>query len=449
MYALVFVAIGALEAWRESRAIDSRTARDAFYVNGRASSSWLSGISIIASCVGGSATLGMAGLAWQTGMPAFWWLGSGACGLIVLAFFLAKKVRNSGALTMPEMLDHWLGGNEHGKLPISPRRLAAFVIVLAWLGILAAQFSAMGQLVSAMARIDIQLAILLSAVIIVLYAAFGGQATVIRSDLIQFMLMSAGLVCVLVFLVIDNPYPLKNVSLEIITPDFPMTKFAYFMIVMGSSYIVCPMLFGRILSTKNVQSAVSGCKIAIIGLLICALVITAIGIACRGLVAPDTAPDAVLSQVMEKMPGWLTILLMLALISAILSSADSCLITISTIFCNDLLPSLSSAWHCRLATLCFGLCATWLAMQGRSILELLLLANDIYVSGVVAPVFFGLVLPHGQRQPQVSLSAIVSGAILGVIGAISGEPVFIYLGIAFSGGIMAAGGLWIRFCKSC
>lgn len=33
----------------------------------------------------------MAGLAWQVGLPALWWLGSGAIGLLMFSLFLAKK----------------------------------------------------------------------------------------------------------------------------------------------------------------------------------------------------------------------------------------------------------------------------------------------------------------------------------------------------------------------
>ena len=137
VYAALLLGLGLLEALRESRA---KSGRDAFFVNSRASGPWQVGISIIASCVGGSATLGMAGLAWQAGTPAFWWLGGGACGLFVLTLFLAKKVRESGAHTMPEMVDAFLGRESTASLPrpiLSPRRLVAAVIVPAWLAILA------------------------------------------------------------------------------------------------------------------------------------------------------------------------------------------------------------------------------------------------------------------------------------------------------------------------
>ena len=54
-----------------------------FFVNSRSSGALITGTSILASCVGGSATIGMVGLAWLIGTPAFWWLGSGVCGLLL------------------------------------------------------------------------------------------------------------------------------------------------------------------------------------------------------------------------------------------------------------------------------------------------------------------------------------------------------------------------------
>ena len=97
LYAALLLGLGLLDARRRRSVAD-------FFVNGRSSGAWHTGFSLIASCIGGSATMGMAGLAWQVGTPAFWWLGSGACGLALLTFFLAEKVRASGACTMPEMV---------------------------------------------------------------------------------------------------------------------------------------------------------------------------------------------------------------------------------------------------------------------------------------------------------------------------------------------------------
>lgn len=441
LYAALLIGMGLWEALRESRA---GSGRDAFFVNSRASGPWQVGISIIASCVGGSATLGMAGLAWQAGTPAFWWLGSGACGLLALTVFLAKKVRESGARTMPEMVDAWLGGNEKRALfgVLSPRRLVAAVIVPAWLAILAAQFTAMGRLTASLTGLMPETALFLGAGLIVLYALLGGQASVIRSDMPQFAILLAGLLAACAFLLFRDPAALRTAPLELVNESFPPARLGYFMAVIGGSYVVCPMLFGRILSARDTRSAVTGCRIAVVGLLFCAVLVTTLGLACRGFVPPDCAPDAVLASALERMPVWASLALLLALLSAVLSSADSCLVTASTVLCNDLLPAREDheVRRCRAATLLLGLAACALATRGHGILDLLLMANDIYVSGVVAPVFCAMLLPAGRRTPpEAAMSAVACGGLLGLASAVTGNPVFGYWGMGVSGLIVLAG----------
>ena len=69
LYALALLTAGLIEARRERGAAS-------FFVNGRRSGPWQTGFSLLGAAVGGSATVGVAGLAWQVGVPAFWWMGS-------------------------------------------------------------------------------------------------------------------------------------------------------------------------------------------------------------------------------------------------------------------------------------------------------------------------------------------------------------------------------------
>ena len=73
LYAILLLGIGVWDAMRERRG----GAMDSFFVNSRRSGPWLVGISIAASCVGGSATLGMAGLAWQEAIARGIWKSPG------------------------------------------------------------------------------------------------------------------------------------------------------------------------------------------------------------------------------------------------------------------------------------------------------------------------------------------------------------------------------------
>lgn len=447
LYALFLLALGLRSALAER----GRGADDVFYVNGRSSGPWLVGVSIIASCVGGSATLGMAGLARDVGTPAFWWLGSGACGLVLLTLFLAGKVRRSGARTMPEIID----AHSRGESPVSPRRLAAAVIVPAWLAILAAQFTAMGTLTASLTGLEPSAALWAGAALTVAYSLLGGQASVMRSDLVQFGILLAGLCCLGAYLFSIDPAPLLAAKLEFWNGSFPPRKLGYYLAVLGGSYVVCPMLFGRVLSARDERSAMLGCRIGVAGLLLCAVLVTAIGIACRAFAGPEIPADAVLAQAFGQLPAWGALLLVLALVSAVLSSADSCLVTASTVLCNDLLPGgkTASARACRGATLLLGGLGLALATRGHGILDLLLMANDIYVSGVVAPVFCAMLLPEGFKPARNALlAAIFTGGAFGLGAAASGEQMLSVWGmgvsglVAFAGAFAPAGGLLPGLC---
>ncbi len=423
LYAALLLALGALDARHSRRSL-------AFFVNDRSSGALRTGFSLAASCIGGSATIGMAGLAWQVGSPAFWWLGSGACGLALLTAFLAGKVRASEAYTMPEMVAARLGPRA--------RTLVSLIIMPAWLAILAAQFTAMGKLTAALTGMTPDVALLFGAAVIVAYSCLGGQASVIRSDTPQCVLLMAGLLVALFWLLGHDAAPLERLRLEIVNDRFGLDRFSYFMIIMGGSYLVCPMLFGRILSARDYGSATRGCWLAVALLAFSAAIVVAVGVLCRGLVPADVRPDDVLSSAVGLMPSWVGMFLLVALLSAVLSSADSCLVTASTVLCNDLLHRRDVSL-CRTVTLAFGVGGLLLATRGHGILDLLLMANDIYVCGVAVPVFAAMLMKRGAARPGPSVAAMALGGAGGLASAFFGDPSFGYAGMVCAVATMVLG----------
>ena len=423
LYSALLLALGVLDA-RHSRG------EPAFFVNNRSSGAVHTGFSLAASCIGGSATIGMAGLAWQVGAPAFWWLGSGACGLALLTMFIARRVRATEAYTMPEIVAAWIGPRA--------RTLVSLIIMPAWLAILAAQFTAMGKLTAALTGMAPEWALVVGAAVIVAYSCLGGQASVIRSDLPQCLLLLAGILVALFWLFGYDPAPLEALHLELVNESFGPDRFSYFMIIMGGSYLVCPMLFGRILSARSSTDAIRGCWLAVAMLLASAAAVVALGVLCRGFVPAGTPADAVLASAIRLLPSWVGMLLLVALLSAVLSSADSCLVTASTVLCNDLLGRRNVAL-CRLVTLLFGAGGLLLSTRGHGILDLLLMANDIYVCGVAVPVFAAMLMKRGAVHSGLALTAVIVGGAGGLASAAGGQEIFGYAGMALAVAAMLAG----------
>ena len=436
LYAGVIFAV----AWRAVR--PGRTAPDcagAFFVNNRGSSALGVGLSIIVSCVGASATVGMAGLAFKVGTPAFWWLGAGCVGLTLLSLFLAEKVRASGAYTMPELVERYLGA------PARP--LVSAVILPAWMAILAAQFVALTKILGSLTGLDPQLCLGLGFFLIVLHT-LGGQAAIMRVDRVQAPVMFLALALLLGWLAWENASLgpdngaawLSAVPLEAVNEGFPLSSLVYFVFIVGGNYLVCPMLFGRFLSARDAAGARRGGFIAVAGLAICAVLIVGIGLASRSFLPPDTPGDQVLPLILSgQAPFWLNLLVSLALVSVIVSSADSCLVTAATVLTHDLLRRRDVALSRRCVVL-LGLAGLALSFWGKGILDYLLMAYDVYVCGVVVPVFIGMIL--GRRfkvRPSFACASVLLGGSLGLASALSRVTELSYAGMIAAALCLAAG----------
>ncbi|MDR2244762.1 MAG: hypothetical protein LBE15_05070, partial [Burkholderiales bacterium] len=428
LYALLIFGVGLIAAHRTP---------DGFYVNNRESGAWSVGLSIFVSCGGAAATIGVIGMAFAVGTPAFWWLGAGAVGLVLLSLALARKVRASGAYTLPHMVETFFGS--------SVRPVISVVIVVAWIAILAAQFAALSLVLGSLLGLP-PLPCLLIGLVLVCGHTLGGQSAIMRIDRIQALLILSSLIAMLVWLTQHNPSWLSSVRLEAVNADFPPTKLLYFLLIVGANYVVCPMLFGRILSAKDERSARLGGLVGAAGLLLCATLIVAVGLSCKGLIPVETPQDEVLTSVLTVMPTWMHLVVSFALISAIVSSADTCLVTAATVLSFDLLGalrrravgvtssfgaarplplSLRREWACVLV---LGLAGAALSLWGKDILGFLLMAYGVFACGVVMPVGIGLLLhKKGNFNPRFVHAAVVAGGLLGLIAALSGNPLWSYV----------------------
>jgi len=395
----------------------------AFFVNNREASAFSVGFSIIVSCIGASATIGVIGLAFAVGTPALWWLGSGSAGLVVLSLLLAGTVRKSGAYTLPHMAAAFWGPS------VSP--VIAAVIVVAWSAILAAQFSALAGVLAPLTGLTPPTCLIIG-YILVCGHSIGGQSAIMRVDRLQALILVLALAVILGWLTWRNPCWPAQVDFQLVNDGFPPEKLLYFLVIVGANYIVCPMLFGRMLSARDEQSARIGGLVGAAGILACSGLIVAVGLACKGLVPAGTPQDAVFTTALaETMPRWLRLVVSFALISAIVSSADSCLVTAATVLSHDLLSrrDVNSGRRCVLG---LGAVGALVSLWGKGILEFLLMAYDIFACGVVMPVFVGLLLRRRAMDSRWARAAVAIGGLLGLTSAVTEEIVFSYIGMAAS-----------------
>lgn len=395
-----------------------------YFVCGRKANTAAVTFSLLASCIGGTATIGMIGLASKCGWPAFWWLGSGSIGLLILGLFLAKKIRATRALTLSQIIEEHMGHR--------CQLFASLMIVLSNIAIVAAQFNALGLLLNSLFHLDFKFCIWTGAICVTGYTFVGGQRTVIHSDSWQLFIFASGFLLALGYLLYSYSFQaFLNFPPEIYNDQLSMEKMVYFLLVFGSSFIIGPMIVGRLLSAQNPMVAKKATLWASGGLAIMALVIVAIGISLTvcGL-DPDAGDRQIFDRLLEVLPTWLSFYLSLGLLCAIISSADSCLLTAATIWSHDLQKN-GTIFITRLVTLVISLCSVILVFSGKGILGLLLAASDIYVGGIIAPVMLVLLF-NRKNQSFLLFLGMITGGSCGFISAYTGNFYWSFAGIGAS-----------------
>ncbi|MCM3875712.1 MAG: hypothetical protein NEA02_04765, partial [Thermoanaerobaculia bacterium] len=161
---------------------------DAFLVGDRGFGAFTAWAALSSTVIGGSTTLVLAALVAAKGVPALWLDLAGVLGLLALGLFLAARVRATGATTIAEVI-----GRTYGP---GVRKIAAFLVVLAEIVWFALLTEATQIVVIATTPWEPTRVLILTAALFVTYTALGGQRAVVRTDVLQFGLMVAGLLAI-------------------------------------------------------------------------------------------------------------------------------------------------------------------------------------------------------------------------------------------------------------
>ena len=391
--------------------------------------------SMLASTIGGGLTLGTVSKAYAIGFPAFWFVASGAIAHLLQGAFLSEKVRKTEALTLPDLAE---------KLSSSSvKRLTGTIIVFTWTGIAAGQFLAASKVVSSITGIPHQWAVIAAASFLVIYTVVGGQGSILRTDLFQFGILAIAVLTGAGWLYGTKPIAFSALDIHLLSDKFGLLDLVYYLVVVAGSYLICPMMFGRILSSDSPASARKASYTSAIGMLLFAFVITSIGLWARASGLAFGPADPLNGMIAAIFPPWLSYLMIFGVLAAILSTADTVLLTAAGILEHDVLGGDSlyrtKAWVGLIAGF-----AAIVALFQTDIVDLLLKTYQGYTSGIVPALFIALVASGKKRiLPNYLFAAILSGYLLGFGGNLfadaTAQKLLAFAGILASGSIALAG----------
>ena len=411
----LFIIIGVLDFLRKH-------GFDQYLVAGRSQNATMVTLSMLATVVGGSATMGMVTLSGNVGFPAIWLYLSGTSGLMLLGITLARRVRETGAATLADLVGMLIGSRA--------RALVAVIIVTGWTGIVAAQFVAAGRIVDTLTDLDATGALVAASVVITIYAILGGQSSIMKTDALQFFVMVGALLFAAGYIWKVSPAPLANFSFEFTNEKFPISKALYFLFIYGGSYLVGPDIYSRLFTSADDATAKRGALSAAIILPIIGLVVLFIGLsAAKGGADPKTLLTV---EVVNALPSWAGAWLLGGLFCAVVSSADTCLVTAAGIIEHDILKGRRVS-SMRIFIALFGGASLAIGLWRGDIIGLLLMGLGVFTTGVVAPVATALYF-RGKREVnrQGLFIAILLGGSIGLTAGITGIQWLSFLGLGVS-----------------
>lgn len=384
---------------------------DDYAVAGKNQNRFFVTMSLLATIIGASATMGVMGRVTTLGFPAFWWLGVGSIGLFFQAFFLSERVRALNANTVPDLVTKLTG-----KVPSI---IVALIIIIAWPGIVASQILAMSSILAlATNQENNRKLMLLVAIIVIIYTTIGGQLSVVKTDALQSVIIVIAFAATFVYLFFFSGNDASSTfnSVELFNSKYTATDFFIQLFIVGGTYLLGPDVISRNLVAKDGKTAKKSAIIAATTLVFFSVIVVLIGLFINNNFSDMGNTNPLIYIIDNVLPKPVSILLAIGLLSTLLSSADTCLVNISAILENDILRK-NRVWAPRLWAAMFGVIALFIAFFKGDIIATLTGAYSVYAPGIVCPLFIAI-LTHKKYKLNVPIW-IIATLIGGTCGAIS------------------------------
>lgn len=343
VYMVLLLSVG---IWASKRAGQSE---EDFVLGGRTLGPIVSGLAYAASTSSAWVLLGYTGFVAAVGISALWMVpgilfGYG-CVWLWIGPWLNSVSREKGYLTI---LDLITSGAE-GKMLILTKAVAAILIVICFAFYIAVQFQGAGSALGDVFALDTKAAIVLGALVIVIYTFMGGFWAVSLTDTLQGLSIALIALILPVAAVIDgggfsNIWSSIEGQASYLSEPFgthaswSIVGFLFGLSALGIGAMGQPHLLTWVMAVRDRKARIQGAAVAISWGALVFGGMSVIALAARA----SAAPDAVLGETIvfdlaqDTLPGVLPALVYAAILSAVMSTVDSQLLVASAVASHDM-----------------------------------------------------------------------------------------------------------------
>jgi len=368
-----------------------------YFLGGRSLNLFLASMSMFASWFGAETCMGSASAIYSQGLG-----GSRAdpfgytiC-LILFAVLLAGQLRRLKLTTLGDLY-----GIRYSKVI---ERMAVLIMIptsILWAG---AQIRAFGQILAVVSPIDPAVAVTVATAFVICYTFLGGVLGDVATDVLQGTVLMIGLLVLLIACIGVLGGPSEALSsiqpeqLLLIRPGETVWQRldTWAVPVLGS--LVAQEMVSRTLATRTSRIARNSSLVAAALYLAVGLIPVTIGLLGPHILTDSGHADQFLPKIaMQLLPPFLLVIVIGALISAILSTVDTTVLTVSAFMTHNVLGEtywrLSEPTKLRVSryfVIVTGLIAYILALSSDSIYELVQESSSFGSAGVLVITLAGL-----------------------------------------------------------
>ena len=399
-------------AWRKRASRDEAS----YFVADRSLTTFWGFIGLASLTTGGSTTIALAAFVYTHGLSGLWLDLAGALGLLALGLFLARRVRREAAVTLPEIVGRYYGAGA--------RRAAAVLVLVSEIVWFALLIEGTALVLTSAFGLDPVLATVGSTAVFVLYTSLGGQFAVVRTDLLQYALMVAGIPLIGLACALGR---LRFGELPAELLRFPVSSTVSasdamaLLVLVGLPHLVGSDVYAKLLSCRDEATARCSALLAAASKVVFGLAVAAIALAARQALPPGPAGTALPRAILAFVPGPLASLVLVCLVATLQSSADIVLLSASAVTARDLAPPLIGRplplAATRALTPVYGALGLAVALaMDRNVIETLKLGYSIFAAGLILPVLAAFLPPRWTPPPAGAIAAMFLGGLAAAAG---------------------------------
>ncbi len=409
IYLVVMLGIGIYASKRASSATN-------FMVAGRNLPVWICSATLIATWFGGGTMMGASGAAYEGGLLAviadpF----GGALAMFLVGFFFVRLFRRLRLITFIDFFQ-----NKFGTTAATIAAVGSVSSNIGWTGALLVAF---GFVFQSLTGVPVELGILGGAVVVFVYTVAGGMWAVALTDFVQMVIIAVGLVMLLIVVLIDvggwgaiAPHLPEDTFRMTPKKPIPSLWLNYFRawLIFGLADVTAQTLMQRAFSAKNEQVAQISFYIAGIGHLSLGMIPVMLGIIASVTMPGLADSESVIpAMAIEHLHPVLIAIFVGALLAAIMSSADSALLSAATVFTQNILPlfkrNASDRFRLLTTRIAIPVCGTisvYIALKVQVVYDLILDSNSVILVCVTVPFIVGVWWKKANRSGALAAMAM-------------------------------------------